>query len=71
VKLKINLVREQTKILKPDIAIASLVSSLKNDIKSGTTAPPPPIPPIVQSIIKKEMVIRPAISRPSTGNMPL
>jgi hypothetical protein len=39
-----NLVIAPTKIVRPDIAVASLVSKLKNAISIGTMIPPPPIP---------------------------
>jgi hypothetical protein len=56
---------------KPEIAMAYLVVNSKNIIVKGTTAPPPPIPPIVERVIKKINTIRPRNSLPKIGNMPL
>jgi hypothetical protein len=64
-------VREQMKMLIPDIAIASLVEKLKNIIVKGTTAPPPPIPPMVDSVIKITITKSPKNSRPIIGKMSL
>ena len=62
---------EHRKIEKPDIAIAYFVVNSKNIIVNGTTAPPPPIPPIVESVIKTISTIRPRNSLPKIGNIPL
>ena len=58
-------------IEKPERAIASLVLNPKKTMQKGTTTPPPPIPPIFDSvkIIIKRM--SPMNSRPRIGKIAL
>jgi hypothetical protein len=51
--------------------MAYLVVNSKNIIVKGTTAPPPPIPPIVERVIKNIKTRRPRNSFPKIGNIPL
>ena len=65
------LAREHRKIEKPEIAMASFVVKLKNIIVKGTTAPPPPIPPIVERVMSNAKTRSPRNSRPVIGNVSL
>ena len=65
------LAREQMKIEKPEMAMASLVVKLKNIIVKGTTAPPPPIPPMVERVMSTTKTRSPRNSSPVIGKMSL
>ena len=56
---------------KPEIAIASFVRKPKKDMVKGTTAPPPPIPPMDESVMRIMRTISPPNSIPSMGKMDL
>jgi hypothetical protein len=67
----INLVIEQTRIVKLDNGIASLVVNKKKLIHRGMITSLPPTPAIVQTDMSSGSTMIPPISRGSTGNTPL
>ena len=51
--------------------MAYLVVNSKNIIVKGTTATPPPIPPIVERVMRNINTMSPKNSLPKIGNIPL
>ena len=66
-KLYINRIIVQIRIVKLEIATAGLVVNLKKAIMRDTAIPPPPMPATVQRAIMNAKVNKPAISLSSGG----